>query len=259
MKLQPIAINALKDNYIWCLVNPLLKQAVVVDPGEAHPVFNFLKQHDLQLAAILITHHHWDHTHGVKELTKHRSIPVYGSSKTVADVTDDLTDDLREGDQITLMNQLVFQVIEIPGHTLDHIAYYGRGMLFCGDTLFTAGCGRIFEGTPSQMMNSLMKLVQLPDETLIYCGHEYTLKNLLFARAVEPNNAAIHARFAHVAQLREQQQPTVPATLATEKQTNPFLRSHVAEIVAAVQQRFNVIDENPVTIFQYLRQWKNDF
>ena len=255
MKIQPHPIRALQDNYIWCLVNSTLKQAVVVDPGEAAPVITFLGEHHLQLAAILITHHHWDHTNGIKELTKHSSISVYGASKAVNGVTNYL----RDGDKIKLFDELIFQVIEIPGHTLDHIAYYGHGALFCGDTLFTAGCGRIFEGTSSQMYASLQKLTQLPEDTLIYCGHEYTLQNLMFARTVEPNNPAIHERFTIVTQLREHQQPTVPASLATEKQTNPFLRSHVAEVVAEVQRRFNLTDNDPATIFQYLRQWKDGF
>ena len=168
--MEIIPITALKDNYIWAIIDSQKKSALVVDPGEAKPVIDFLKQQQLTLVGILITHHHWDHTNGITELKEKFNIPVIGSAK---ENVSGVTKSVKEPDMIDLNNK-IFYVLDIPGHTLGHIAYYGLNSIFCGDTLFSAGCGRLFEGTPEQMYMTLQKMAALPDVTKIYCGHEYT-------------------------------------------------------------------------------------
>ena len=250
-------IPAFTDNYIWCLHNG--SEAFVVDPGAAAPVEAFLSAHTLQLRGLLITHHHPDHTGGIKELTTNRpNLPVYGPDNPRID---GITHTLREGDVLTALGQ-AFQVIEVPGHTLDHIAFFAdtapQPLLFCGDTLFAAGCGRLFEGTPAQMFSSLQKLTALPAQTLVYCTHEYTQSNLRFARAVEPDNADIAARADNVEVLRARQQVTLPSSIAMELATNPFLRWQAPAVQAAARTRNPEASSGP-EIFAAIRGWKDQF
>jgi hydroxyacylglutathione hydrolase len=243
-------ISALKDNYIWCIV--LSDQTcIVVDPGDAAPVLDFLKEHHLDLRAILITHKHYDHTDGIKTLVQTNPIPVYGPPIPHVDHL------VEEGDTVIITEQFNAQVLAIPGHTLEHLAYHYPGRVFTGDTLFTAGCGRVFEGTAQQMYHSLCKLNALAGETLIYCGHEYTENNLHFARLVEPNNKEVVQRLTEVAQLRLTGLPSVPATLALERKTNPFLRCDHPDVIAAATRYCQKRLHSPVAVFAVLRDWKN--
>lgn len=249
-------IKAFTDNYIWCLDNG--NDAVVVDPGDAEPVLAYLKSQHLNLAAILITHHHKDHTGGLARLTSEFSeIPVIGPRGShIRGITKSVT----QGDTVHLpVIDCHFTVIETPGHTLDHIAFYGHGALFCGDTLFAAGCGRLFEGSPEQMLHSLNKLKRLPADTKIYCTHEYTLANIKFARAVEPDNDALsdYARWAE--SVREEGEPTLPSDMETQLAVNPFLRCKAPAVVQAANKRSQYSLEGEVAVFATIRQWKDEF
>lgn len=257
MPINIIAVPALKDNYIWLLTHTPSNHAIVIDPGEAAPVLKQLSEKNLKLAAILITHHHWDHTQGIEELLRHQKVPVYGSAQEAIEFCDHpLQDnDIIHFDQLDLS----FSVMEIPGHTRGHIAYYGMNSIFTGDTLFTAGCGRIFEGTPAQMYHSLNKIAGLPPETFVFCGHEYTEQNLLFAKTVEPDNSQLMARLHKVQKLRASNKPTVPALLGVELQTNPFLRCHLPSISQAVEQHCGKTLATPTDVFTELRLWKDGF
>lgn len=254
--LDIIALNALRDNYIWTIRQKDSGQCVVVDPGEASVVLDFLKTHDYRLVAVLITHHHWDHTGGVVTLTSQfPDLQVYGPA---LEPVDGMSTALNDQDSVNIEPMgLNFKTLHVPGHTLGHIALYGHGIVFTGDTLFTGGCGKIFEGTKDQMFNSLNTLTQLSDETMVYCGHEYTEQNLRFALAVEPNNPDVIARMDEVRQLRSENLPTVPATLAYEKKTNPFLRTREESVIKAVQTQFGNEINNEVDVLFALRQWKN--
>jgi hydroxyacylglutathione hydrolase len=255
-------INAFQDNYHWLLVDSATGQAAVVDPGDAEPVLAYLAQQGLQLTAILITHHHADHIGGVGTLlAKWGPLPVYGpQTPRIPQVNQPV----QEGAAVTVLGQ-TFDVLEVPGHTLEHIAYVSRESLqhgralFCGDTLFAAGCGRMFEGTPPMMQGSLQKLAALPADTLVYCAHEYTMSNLRFANAVMPNNAALHERQSRDAAKRERGEPTVPSTLAIELATNPFLRCTEPDVVAAAAGVETLQQHDPATIFGVLRRWKDRF
>ena len=251
-------IKALKDNYIWAIHGSDNTQVVVVDPGEAKPVLDYLAQSTCTLAGILLTHHHWDHTNGVNELLQHfPTIPVYSSK---IDKVPGATHLIQEGDQIVLAGLLYpVSVIAIPGHTLGHVAYLYGNHLFCGDTLFSCGCGRIFEGTPTQMFYSLQKLKQLPLDTLIYCGHEYTLANIAFAQTIEPTNHLLEQRKHTVKNLRDKQLPSLPVTLDIELQTNPFLRCAEPHIISSAQHHATSKLTTPLEIFTHLREWKNLF
>lgn len=250
-------IRALKDNYIWLITRPGKKHAIAVDPGEASLLLETLKTKDIILEAVLLTHHHHDHIAGTSDLLKHFSIPVYGpAGENIAIVTHPL----QENDIVSLLHlEINFQIFDIPGHTRGHIAYFGDNMLFCGDTLFTGGCGRLFEGTATQLFHSLKKLAALPEETQIYCGHEYTLSNLRFAQCVEPDNSDIKERYALTEKLRMKGLPSVPSTLAVEKLTNPFLRCHTPQVQASVEKATGHLLENEATVFKLLRQWKDSF
>lgn len=250
-----LPIKALSDNYIWCLMKASNRCCVIVDPGDADPVLEALATHQLKLTAILITHHHWDHTDGIAKIIEQFNVPVYGPAK---EVVDGVTDHLNEGNQVTLDDlDLTLHVTHIPGHTLGHIAYYGHGLLFSGDTLFTGGCGKIFEGTVEQMYSSLAKLAELKENTLVYCGHEYTANNLKFAQLVEPNNPEIAERIKEVAKLRAQDLPTVPATLSIEKSSNPFLRCTHPNVIKAAEAHCGHTLHTPQDVLGVIRAWKN--
>ncbi|OUS10288.1 hydroxyacylglutathione hydrolase [Gammaproteobacteria bacterium 54_18_T64] len=253
-------IPAFQDNYLWLFHLSGERAAFVVDPGDALPVLKCLEQHDLELAGILITHHHPDHTGGIKALLTQYDVPVYGPDS--ANIPQ-ITQQLGEGDNITLAGTN-FSVLEIPGHTLDHIAYHaapngGNPLVFCGDTLFSAGCGRLFEGSPQQMYQSLQKLAALPDATQIYCAHEYTLSNLAFATAVEPDSQALKEKIVADTQKREQGLPTIPTTLGIERETNPFLRCHLPPVAQAATQHGARQLQSPIEVLQEIRLWKDNF
>ena len=254
-------IPAFNDNYIWMLHMYDSKDVIVVDPGDAKPVEDKLEQEQLNLAGILITHHHFDHTGGISELSRHRSIPIYGpENQSIEGITHALSD----GDTIEILGYPV-HIIATPGHTLDHISYYtehgknGCPTLFCGDTLFVAGCGRLFEGTPTQMHKSLSRLAQLPGDTNIYCAHEYTQSNLRFALEVEPDNTTLLSQITNTSLLRKKNKPTVPTTLKQELATNPFLRSDQPEVVRAASQRASLKNPTPVEVFSVIRKWKDNY
>ena len=251
-------IPAFNDNYIWLLQITGQSTAYVVDPGDAQAVEKALMEKSLDLAGILITHHHHDHTGGISELTRNRKIPVYGPvSSNISGITHPLSD----GDQVLLAG-ITFQIIATPGHTLDHIVYFSatsEPILFCGDTLFGGGCGRLFEGSPELMFHSLNKLANLPENTKVYCAHEYTLSNLRFCTAVEPDNLRLQARIATDSLLREQNQPTIPTILSTELKTNPFLRCHVPSIITAAEQYSGEQLSDSVNVLRVIRAWKDNF
>lgn len=252
--LEIVPIPAFRDNYIWAICRG--DQVAVVDPGDDEPVRRFLV--GKRLAAILITHHHQDHVGGVAALLRAFPAPgvtVYGPG---AESITGVSEPLAGGERITVPGvEAVFDVLAVPGHTRGHIAYVGDGALFCGDTLFGAGCGRLFEGTPAQMHRSLAQFERLPGDTLVYCAHEYTAQNLRFAVRVEPDNADIAARLAQCAAAREQGMPTVPSTLDEERRTNPFLRSTAPVVVQAARARG--AGASPVEVFAEIRAWRDEF
>ncbi|MET1084367.1 MAG: hydroxyacylglutathione hydrolase [Burkholderiales bacterium] len=252
---QVIPIQAFNDNYVWCIRDRA--RAVVVDPGDADPVFAYLAVEHLQLSAILATHHHNDHVGGIGALVTAHPVPVYAPFDERIDY---VTHRVRDGDVAELHEfELTLRVVEIPGHTRTHIAYYGANLLFCGDTLFACGCGRLFEGTPAQMHASLAKLAALPDDTRVYCGHEYTRSNLRFGRTVDPTNPALADWEREADEQRSRNRPTLPSLLAREKQANPFLRCEDPVVVAAANRYAAETLSDPVKVFAALREWKNRF
>jgi hydroxyacylglutathione hydrolase len=256
MSVSVFPIKAFNDNYIWCLHNQT--HCAVVDPGDAAPVLAYCQDKKLRLSAIIITHHHWDHTGGIDALLNvFPDVAVYGpQNKDIKQITTRLS----EGDNIELANINVnFSVLEVPGHTLDHIAYYGDIGLFCGDTLFSAGCGRLFEGSPQQMFKSLAKLTALPADTAVYCTHEYTMANIAFAEAAEPNNQALIKYKQWASQQREKNIATLPSSIQRELAVNPFLRCDSQELVANVSQNMGASLTSEQAVFASLRSWKDNF
>ena len=249
-----IPLPALSDNYIW-LLHDDAGDAIVVDPGEAQVVEDALIANDLQLRAILLTHHHLDHIGGAAALASQQGVPVYAPDDGRIAAT---THPVADGQRIELAAPGIgFDTIAIPGHTLSHVAYLGAGIVFCGDTLFSLGCGRLFEGTPGQMLASLDHLSTLPEDTLVCCGHEYTEANGRFAHTVEPANAALAARRQEVDTLRAQGLATVPVSLASELATNPFLRVDSDDVSAWCERHDGRGDR--VARFAALRHAKNTF
>lgn len=254
-------IKAFQDNYLWLFRQPGARTCAIVDPGDAGPVLDTLESNGLALAAILITHHHGDHTGGISRLLKAFEVPVYGP---VSPNIPAITHPLREGDEIEVCGA-TFRVLEIPGHTLDHIAYFSTAeggtppVLFCGDTLFAGGCGRVFEGTHGMMYHSLGKLAQLAPETRVFCAHEYTLGNLGFASAVTPDDPVLQARIDREKARRKQDIPTVPTSIREELATNPFLRCQDAEVIAAASRHAGRELGKPEEVFAAVRSWKDSF
>jgi hydroxyacylglutathione hydrolase len=255
--LKVFAIPAFQDNYLWLIHDG--EHAAVVDPGDAAPVLDALTAHRLSLSAILLTHHHADHVGGVPALLSKTNVPVFGPSRE--DIPQ-ITQPLAEGDAITVPGLgFTLEVFDVPGHTRGHIAYFSpdHAWLFCGDTLFAGGCGRLFEGTPQQMVASLTKLASLPDTTQIFCAHEYTLANLRFAQEVEPDNSELTIRIKQEQAKRDQGLPTVPSTLGMEKATNPFLRFREPRIADRLIATGHLSNREPIGVFAALRQWKNSY
>ena len=248
-------IKAFNDNYIWLATTN--EGSIVIDPGEAHKTIKYLKENDLNLEAILITHHHFDHTGGIEDMLKFKNVDVYGPVNNIPSINKQL----RDGDLFSVIG-IDFKIIEIPGHTLDHIAFFsennGNPVLFCGDTLFSSGCGRVFEGTFEQMHKSILKLKSLPSNTKIYSGHEYTQSNLKFAMEVEPLNQKLISRYNDVQDLLNKGIPTLPTTLELELEVNPFLRCQAREVQNSVVKQFNTSNHED-EIFKALRQWKDNF
>ena len=253
--IEVFPVRAFRDNYIWTLRRG--GDAAVVDPGDAGPVLEYLRAEKLRLIAILNTHHHADHVGGNVELLKHYDVPVYGPHDARIPT---VSHRLREGERFRLEEfGIEFSVFEIPGHTRSHIAFYGGGMLFCGDTLFACGCGRLFEGTPQQMHASLAKLAGLPDATHVYCGHEYTLANIRFAKAAEAANPELAKWEEEAGARRAQDVATLPSTIAREKLANPFLRCDQPGIIAAASQYAGKPLKDAVSVLGAIRDWKNNF
>lgn len=246
-------VPAFDDNYIWLPQDAQQTMAAIVDPGDATPVLDYLEQHSITPVAILITHHHGDHTGGIADILDHHEIPVYGPAhESIRHVSQPV----QEGDVVELPFASL-RVLDVPGHTRGHVAYYGEGALFCGDTLFAGGCGRLFEGTPQQMWQSLSKILALPDATQVYCAHEYTQANLQFAIVAEPDNAELQQRIVDTRQLRAQHKPTVPSSLALEKATNPFLRCQLPHIQAAAEDFAKRPLPQADDVFAVVRHWKD--
>lgn len=251
-------LPAFSDNYIWVLEHTDKNGVYVVDPGDATPVLQYLKNSNKSLAAILVTHQHWDHVSGIADLVAHYSCPVYGPAiEQHATVNVPMS----EGDHLLLWDEFRAEVMETPGHLPDHLSWKltdgDQTHLFCADTLFSAGCGRIFRGTHAELKHSLDRIAALPDNTILYCAHEYTLNNLKFALAVEPENAELKKEVERVKALRRTNSPSLPTTVAREKRINPFLRCHTPQLAEAVSKYVgNELNED-LAVFTELRRWKD--
>lgn len=256
--MELIPLPAFSDNYIWILHDH--ERALVVDPGEPSGVLTWLKEHGIVLDTILITHHHPDHTGGVDAIRSATGARVFGPLR---EKMPEPLQRLGAGHCVEVLG-LKFDVLEVPGHTAGHIAYFcenieGNPLVFCGDTLFSGGCGRLFEGTPAQMLDSLKRLSQLPDPTLVCCTHEYTLSNLRFAVAVDPDNTDLQKHLSHCQSLRAQNLVTLPSSIGLEKRINPFLRTEQEAVVRAAHAHAGGASNDPVAVFAALREWKNQF
>jgi hydroxyacylglutathione hydrolase len=262
MSVTVLHADAFEDNYIWLIVAAVpsdyeSRPVIIIDPGDENPVLEFIRRESLKPVAILCTHHHWDHVGGASSIAQQFDIPVYGP---VEENIPAVTHPVGDGDVINEPETgLQFKVLSVPGHTKGHIAYYGDNMLFCGDTLFSAGCGRLFEGTAEQMMSSLNKIAALPDVTRIYCAHEYTVANLRFALMIDPDNKDLQQYADRANKLRQKDQPTIPSTLALEKDINPFLRSGTAAIKNAAEKHHGSQLNDEVSVFSEVRRWKDNF
>jgi hydroxyacylglutathione hydrolase len=255
MDFELTAVPAFRDNYIWLLIQG--NTAVAVDPGDAAPVQEALSRRRLKLAAVLVTHHHADHAGGAATLASAYACPVYGPAREAIPA---VTQALHEGDEVVIPALgACFGVLDIPGHTAGHVAYSGHNIVFCGDTLFSAGCGRLFEGTPAQMSDSLAKLAALPDQTTVCCGHEYTLANLRFAQMVEPGNPDILAYADGAKTMRAAGTPTLPSRMELERRVNPFLRCNEPSVRAAAARQAGHDLTDPVEVFAVIRSWKDNF
>ena len=248
-------IKAYQDNYIWLVSTN--EGSIVVDPGESKKILNLIVNNEINLKGVLITHHHFDHTNGLSDLLKKRGLEVYGPKNNV----NGINNIVKNNDKFTVIG-IDFEVIEIPGHTLDHIAYYsfndGEPILFCGDTLFSGGCGRVFEGTFDQMFIALKKISKYPKETKIFCGHEYTLSNLKFALAVDENNEDLIEEYDNIKNIVDSGNPSLPTILEKELKINPFLRCDNHHIKNKIVSKFNTSDDE-FEVFCALRQWKDNF
>ena len=247
-------IKAYTDNYIWLVSTN--EGSIVVDPGESKEILNLIDSNKIDLKGVLITHHHYDHTNGLLDLTNKMNLEVYGPKKI-----EGINNIVKESDKFSLIG-INFEVIEIPGHTLDHLAFYSSNnkdpILFCGDTLFAGGCGRVFEGTFEQMFKSLKKISNYPKETKIFCGHEYTLSNLKFALEVDEYNKQLEDEYINVKKLISSHIPSLPTNLNKELKLNPFLRCNEINIKNKVIDKFDIIDDE-LEIFTALRKWKDNF
>lgn len=253
------AIHAFNDNYIWAITHESSSDCVIVDPGCSDEVIAYLNQRNLTLVAILITHHHNDHVGGVKELQQSfPNVIVYGPAKEAKNV---VSVPLQENDKVVIEQLgLSLTVLDVPGHTLGHIAYFDNLSLFSGDTLFAGGCGRMFEGTPAMFSSSLAKLAKLSPTTNIYCAHEYTLSNLSFAKTIEPNSIDLIDRITLCTEQRDKNIPTIPSTMKQELSTNPFLRLVHTDIVHSINVKYSLsLSNDSVENFQWLRRWKDTF
>jgi hydroxyacylglutathione hydrolase len=252
-------IPAFNDNYIWMLQRQGTRRVVVVDPGQAEPVLKRLQDEQLELEAILVTHHHKDHVGGIQALLDFAPVPVYGPDNPAIE---NISQALKEGDTLSVLGEK-FQVFEVPGHTLDHIAFLTTSaqqpLLFCGDSLFSAGCGRLFEGSAEQMFTSLAKYTHLQPETLVYPTHEYTVANISFAIAVEPDNLDLQEYQSWCIKQRAKNQPTLPTTIDREMAINPFLRSGESSVAKGIEKHFSMPIIDPVTTFRQTRLWKDHF
>ncbi|WP_041186281.1 hydroxyacylglutathione hydrolase [Candidatus Kinetoplastidibacterium desouzai] len=253
-----LPIKSFNDNYIWTIIKN--DKIVVVDPGDHKPILNFINKHSLTLLAILVTHHHNDHVNGIEKLCELNNIPVYASNKTPLSLCNTY---LKEDDVILIPElDINLKVINTPGHTNDHISFYGQTVnsnrvLFCGDTLFSGGCGRIFEGTYKQMFQSLKKLSNLPLNTLVFSSHEYTINNLVWAMTVDNNNINIKQYYKHAKLLRKYEYPTLPSSINKELSINPFLRTNCMEIINSTSAHAKVRLKSELDVFIELRKWKN--
>jgi hydroxyacylglutathione hydrolase len=247
------AIPILRDNYVWAIHDG--RDAVFVDPGEAAPILAWLDDRHMRMAAILVTHHHADHVGGIAELLARRSVPVHGRARGAVPALS-----VNDGESLHFAApKLTLQILETPGHTLDHVCYLGHGHLFCGDTLFSCGCGRLFEGTPAQMYASLTRLAALPDDTQVCCAHEYTLANLAFALEADPDNTTLRERHVEALAQRRRGLPTLPVNLARELATNPFLRCDLPELTVSIAQHTEKPVSPGVAAFAALRAWKDAY
>lgn len=257
--MRVIPVPVLQDNYSYLIVDEAQRAAAVVDCAEVDPVLARARSEGITISAVLATHHHYDHVGGNLEIAARVPVRVYGNADD-AERIPGLTDGVREGEQVRV-GALSASILLIPAHTSGHIAYYfaREGAVFTGDTLFAAGCGRLFEGNPAQMMRSLAKLTALPDDTQVFCGHEYTVKNLEFAATLEPDNRAIADKLAWARARRRDGLPTVPSTLGAERATNPFLRTSSPELRASIHKRFPEVGEDDTEIFARTRALKDSF